>query len=196
MKTKLLPIVIMGMVLSLLNLGGLAEAAVVDTIQYPTGYFVDSDANKTAWPYYRWYGDDWGWTHNPIAGPITSATLNISAYDVDYVSGERDIIYAYDNGVMTSLGYLTGADNAWSYATFALGSSFFDDIANGLQVYMVIDSTQEAWAVTLAKSVLEVDGGTLPPPAPNPSVPVPAPLLLLGSGLVGLAGWTRKSRKR
>jgi len=180
---------------------GIANAA-TDVVQYPTPYFVDVDANKYSSPYYRSAGQDWGWTHNGVGGTITSATLNVSAYDVDYVSwdpsqwpvGERDEIFAYDNGVKTSLGYLAGAGDVWSYTTFTLGANFFDDIAAGLQVYMEIDEANEGWAVTLAKSSLATEGSGIPGPGPGP-VPEPATMLLVGLGLVGLAGVRRKFQK-
>jgi len=170
-------------------------APVTDTIQAPTGYFVPTDAQKYDDPYYRWYGEDWGWTHNAISGAITSATLNISAFDVDYSSGERDEIFALDSGTWSSLGYLTGVDDNWSYATFTLGTNFFDDIGAGLQVSMVIDTTAAGWAVTLAKSVLSVDGGVLPDPNPNP-VPEPCTMILFGTGIAGAAGFLRKRSKK
>jgi len=174
-----------------------AQAATTDTVQYPSGYFVDSDANKYSSPYYRWYNEDWGWSHNAIGGSITSATLNISAFDVDYDApdGERDGIYAKDNGSWTFLGYLSGGNDIWQFTNFTLGSNFYDDIASGLEVMIDIDSTHnyQNWAVTLAKSSLSVDGGALPSPTPTP-VPEPETyaMLLAGLGLLGLA--TRRRR--
>jgi hypothetical protein len=176
----------------LLTFGGLAAAGVTDTIQAPTPYFVPTDAQKYDAPYYRWYGEDWGWTHNSIGGTITSAALNISAFDVDYDQGERDIIWAYDSGAWVNLGYLAGANDSWAFTNFPLGASFFDDIATGLQVKIEIDSTAAGWAVTLAKSSLSIDGGTLPPPQPTPE---PTTMLLLGSGILGLIGFGRKKIK-
>jgi hypothetical protein len=35
-----------------------SAAAIIDTVQAPTGYFVPTDADKYNWPYYRWHGDD------------------------------------------------------------------------------------------------------------------------------------------
>jgi len=182
--------------------------------QTPTTYFLDQDLNKknNNLPYYRYgtaflalnpyyNGGDWGWNHNAISGTITSATLNISAFDVDWpgqpqngLLGELDKIYAYDNGVKTLLGSLTGLNDTWSYTTFILGSNFYNDINSGLQVWMEIDNRTEGWAVSLAKSALATDGSGIPDPDPTGSNPVPEPstMILLGGGLAGLAYWKRK----
>ncbi len=175
--------------------------ALVDVVQSPTDYFTPTDAQKYDSPYYRWYGDDWGWTHSEVSGTFGTATLSISAFDVDYdnvsinYTGERDAIYAYDDGVKTFLGYLAGGNDIWSYTTFTLGNNFFDDIASGLEVSIEIDTTYQGWAVSLAKSVLNLDGGSLPNPNPNP-VPEPSTLLLLGGGLAGLAFARKRFAKK
>lgn len=176
---------------------GIAHAGITDVVQAPTDYFVPDNSQLYDWPYYRWYGDDWSWQHNAIGGSFTTATLNISAWDVDAASGEVDNIYALDSGSWTLLGSLAGLDNDWGYTTFNLGASFFDDIASGLQVKMDIDSTHTSdyWAVTLAKSVLSLDGGTLPNPNPGPAVPEPSTLILMGAGLASLAVLRKRFKK-
>ena len=72
-------------------LGFASAHAAVDTVQYSTGYFVDVDAHKTNSPYYRYAGSDWGWQHGAIGSGFATASLNISAYDVDE-PGEVDNI--------------------------------------------------------------------------------------------------------
>ena len=151
-------VMVMGIILAL---GMVAYAApTTDTVQFPTGYFVPDQANTANAPYYRWYNEDWGWQHNPITGFSGNGSLYISAWDVD-APDEVDNIYALDGANWVLLGSLLGNNNAWGYTTFALSADFNDDIALGLQVRIDIDSTHnsDVWAVSLAKSVLTVEGG-------------------------------------
>lgn len=183
-----------------------ADATTVDTIDNSNmaagDYFLDFDSNKYDSPYYRKWDEDWDWQHNAIAETVTTATLSISAWDVDLLDGEIDNIYAWDNGVKTLIGSLGGSDNTWDFTTFNLGNNFFDDIATGLRVEIDIDSTNQidVWYVTLAKSTLCINGGPNDPTCsedPNPPVvPEPSTYLLLGSGIAGLAYWRRRQKAK
>jgi hypothetical protein len=179
-----------------------SAATVVDTrdIINPgpgTTYWIPTPAQKTDSPYYRFAGGDWGWQHSAIGGTITSASLNISAFDVDAPS-EVDEIYAFNSGTSAFelLGSLIGSNDTFSYTTFNLGASWFDEIAVGLQVMMKIDEKNAGWAVSLAKSVISIDGGTLPDPNPGQQVPVPAAVWLFGSGLAGLMGMGMRKKSK
>lgn len=181
-----------------------ANAAVVDTLEAGTGFFTPAGSELSS-PYYRGASEDWGWTHNAIASGFTSASLNISAYDVDetpcgFFNCEVDNIEAYDAATSTwiLLGALTGDDNAFSFTEFdiyaAAGGALIDDIETGLQVRMDIDANNGGWLVSLAKSVITTDGAD--PGNPNPStVPLPAAgwLLFAGVGAMAAAGRRKKS---
>ena len=176
-----------------LTLASAPAAAITDTIQSPSGFFVPSDAQVLNSPYYRGANEDWQWQHNAIGSSFTSASLNISAYDVDFAQGERDEIFAMDGMSWVSLGYLTGTNNAWEFGNaFALGANFFDDIASGLKVRIDIDTTNAGWVVTLGKSSLSLDGSVLPPPTPGVPEPTTWAMLIAGFGLVGAMARRRR----
>jgi hypothetical protein len=173
--------------------GNTGAQAATDIIQANTGYFLPADTPFNASPYYREGDQDWGWTHHAIGETITSATLNVGAYDVDSPD-EVDNIYALDSGTWVLLGPLTGVNNEYSYSTFDLGANFYDDIAAGLQVKVDIDALDDSWLLTLSKSVLIVNGGDLPPVAPT-AAPEPASwaMMLIGFGAMGAAMRRRRT---
>ena len=185
---------------SLLGLSQAYAAPVTDTRDASNGgpntYFVPSTAQQSDSPYYRWYNEDWSWQHDAIASGFTTASLNISAYDIDFIDGEVDVISAWNGASWVALGHLAGSDNTWDFTTFNLDSSFFGEIATGLKVAIDIDSTHSSrmWAVTLAKSSLSVDGGWLPPPVPG--IPEPETYAMMLAGLAAVGAIARRRRKQ
>lgn len=178
-------------------------APITDVQEYSNNtsseYFVINDASKYSSPYYRGASQDWGWTHNAIAGSsFSSIVLDISAFDVD-TPYEKDMISVYTGSSWLDLGVLAGNDDAWDFTSFDLTAySWAESQVNaGLQVKMDIDQLNTGWVVTLGKATLSVDGGNQNC-VPTPGVPCtsvvsePATLGLLGLGLAGLGVVRRK----
>jgi hypothetical protein len=203
MKYKNTAMLLLGTLALSLSATGFAATDTIDAASGQAGtYFTPSLAQRTSNPYYRSAGEDWEWQHNAIAGSFTTATLNISAYDVDNPSAnpsfddEIDEIYGWNNQLSgwSLLGVLDGANNIFSFTEFTLDNSWFDEIALGLKVMMKIDENNEGWAVSLSKSVLSLDGGAIGNPNPG-QVPVPAALFMFAPALLGFFGLRRKVNK-
>ncbi len=101
---------------------------------------------------YRGSDQDFGWTHtfDPSGTTISSVSLEIMAWDVDYDSGERDLIYVDGN----MIGELKGADGASTNTMFTIDLTLLTD--GTLNVWIDVDSTNDGWAVMIDWSRLTV----------------------------------------
>lgn len=111
-----------------------------------------------------YYGDDDIYFHFDVTGvdlsKITSASLTISAYDVDEEQGEIDDVYF--NG--TKLGYLSGENNSDSTTIFYLDPGLIVDGQN--DVLVDTDAEGTGWLLTVNWGQLFIEtsetGGTEP----------------------------------
>lgn len=154
----------------------------VDAVDFSDGQpdtrFLPSGTDPFGDYYYRWYNDDWGWTHtfDPPEYPdvtINWATLDIYAFDADF--GEVDLIEG--DGIL--LGQLEGSpEDSWHLTTFDLDALALDELLDGvMNIWMDIDADWPGpqgpyWAVTLASSTLTIDYDVvIPEPEPEPDPP-------------------------
>ncbi len=159
----------LGLIGCIILLAGTANAGVTtirQTLDYTCNgewaepWFIPPDIIRDHSPYHRGMREDWGWTHDirnrvpSDAKGIISATLSISAWDVD--AGMENGIYI--NGVRIGILSETG-DWAWGTSTFTLPSSALSDLwSNGfLNVRMDIDENLTGSRITLGSATLTVN---------------------------------------
>ena len=136
-------------------------------------------------PHYRGSWEDWGWTHDfselvpQDATGIAWAQVAISAWDVDAVDGEVDVIYArgvnQDEEDRVELGRLGDTDGRnWETFWFVLPESVVDELWQDGEVFISIDidAANLGHRVALDESTLTVAY----------IVPEPATIALLGLG--------------
>lgn len=188
---------VLGLAVCVLLLCGVANARVVtvrDVVDYrdndlpenitwndynePRGYiFIIPDEIYDHSPFYAMSIDDWGWKHRladvapPDANGLRGALLTISAWDVDVIEGEEDVIYA--NG--RRLGLLQGfdqpiTDKTWTTTSFALPADVLAEVLRDkeLNVFINIDRRNLGHRVTLRDSTLDLSY-TTPGAAPDPN---------------------------
>jgi hypothetical protein len=88
---------------------------------------------------------DFGWSHtfsDPTIKIIYDVNLTIRAWDVDYILGEYDRVYA--DGVL--VGELMGENGTWSETSFLIDPSMLYDDGN-LNVWLDIDALENMYTV-------------------------------------------------
>jgi hypothetical protein len=138
---------------SVLAVSSVSALAVTDLI----------DVNEGSW-------DVITWSHRPISGNISSATLSVNAWDIDSSSGEVDILSVFDSHISNwvALGQLFGSDDQYSTTTFSLPSTVLANISTGLDVRVDVAvgwPNRTTWYAQVHASTLDAVTTAVPEPA-------------------------------
>jgi len=164
---------VLGLLACVLLFSSLAEARVVtvrDTLDYTdnvgNGYFfLPPDVTMDHSPYFRMSLEDWDWTHvvkgmvPADANGIQSASLTITAWDVDTEEGEVDIIYANGVRLGTLQGMAPGQERVWTTTVFNLPPSLLQELWRDgeITIFMDIDHDVVGDRVDIGTSTLAVN---------------------------------------
>lgn len=152
------------------------------------------------------------WTYNlpyqittAISGSMTARVWDIDPTDI------MTVYFDFGNENIVNAGLLTGSDGGnittwetavangttaslggWSTTTFALDSVALAALSGttGFNLLLAVENTATSWAAVIDYADFTL---TYEPGAPNP-VPEPTTMMLLGFGLIGLAGAFRRFR--
>lgn len=133
-------------------------------------------------------GDYVHWAHhytfNPAAGTINSAELVLSFADDErdrwYNPFSWEVGYGIAESFQWDVGDIDSGDYSYSINVAYLGDGYFEVLVGSMLGDFSIES-----------SVLTIDYDVASPSGSSP-VPEPATMLLLGAGLIGMAGISRK----
>ena len=138
-------------------------------------------------------GDKVVWKHqfafDPILYTLDKATLALYIYD-DMDGGRRDMVREYGTVKQSGEWSFLGEIDDGVYAGSDVSLAGLED--GDLRVKLV--STGGDFYI--AKSILEVSYSPIPKEAAPASVPEPGSIILLGIGLLGLAGYSRRRFKK